>query len=329
MSWRDLLPKPDETKVLPWLGGRSLRSGERVWEIKGRLPRESGWYEWNIGGRTASFSKNAGPQEESLCAIARGYLIGDRLVIDGTNVNPEPSKIAEQSEPVQLIEPGLDRFARIVAGRICDDGELVFIRQDFPLGPEEAVLAAYRRQAASVQDVKDVTPALDAAFRMESWQRAEAARIRAELERERAAEEARRAQEERRAQLAQALGTGVGRRQMALVDFAEAARASLAAGGAVYVDHRIAPQRGEMIVTYRVDRRNLECVCDQATLRIIDSGICLTGHATGIKYDDRLTLESLPGVIRQAVREGRLVVYRHVGGGDDYERDRDDYDEDD
>lgn len=323
MSWRELLSKPGETKVLPWLGSRSLRSGERIWEIEGRLPREHGWYEWKIGGKKASVSKPADPREEELCGIVHGYLIGDRLVVDGTNVNPEPSKIAEQSEPVLFIEPGLDRFARIVAGRICDDGELLFVRQDFPLGPEEEVLAAFRRQAESIQNVKDVTPSLDAAFRMESWQRAEAARRRAELERQRAEEEARLAQEERRVQLAQALGTGVGRRQMALVDFAQAARAALAAGGAVYIDHRPAPQRGEMVVVFSIDRRQFECVCDGQQLRIIDSGICLTAHATGVRYDDRLTLESLPGVIRQAIREGRLVVFRHVGQNDR------DYDEDD
>jgi hypothetical protein len=323
MSWRDLLAKPGETTVLPWLEGRTLRSGERIWEIEGRLPREPGWFEWNVGGKKATLSKPAAPIEEVLQGIVRGYLIGDRLVVDGANVNPEPAKISEQSEPVLLIEPGLDRFARVVAGRISEDGELLFLRQDFPLGPEEEVLAAYRRQAPSVQAIKDVTPALDAAFRMETWQRAEAARRRAELERQRAEEEAKREQEERRAALAQALGTGVGRRQMAQVDFGEAARAALAAGGARYVDHRNSHTRGEMVVVFQIDRRQFECVCDMQ-LRIIDSGICLIGHGTGIKYDDRLTMESLPGVIRQAIREGRLVVFRHVGGQDD----RDDYEDD-
>ena len=323
MSWKDLLGKPGETTVLPWLEGRSLRSGDRVWHIDGRLPREPGWYEWTIEGNKVRFSKPAGVEEKALQGLVRGYLIGDRIVVDGTDVNPEPSKIAEQSEPVLLIEPGLDRFARILAGRVSENGELFFLRQDFPLGPEDAVLAAYRRNAPSVQDIKDVTPALDAAFRMESWQRAEAARRRAELERLRAEEEARLAQEQRRAQIAQALGTGQGRRQMALIDFPEAARAALAAGGARFIDHRPAPGRGEMVVVFQIDHRQFECVCD-LQFHIIDSGICLTGHGSGIRYDDRLTLESLPGVIRQAIREGRLVVFRHVGGAD-Y---RDEYEDD-
>ena len=47
-------------------------------------------------------------------------------------------------------------------------------------------------------------------------------------------------------------------------------------------------------------------------MRIIDSGICLQDHNTGEKGDTYFTLESLPAVIRQADREGKLVVYRHV-----------------
>ncbi len=324
MSWRDLLQKPGETTVLPWFGGRSLRSGDRFWYIDGRLPKEHGWYEWTINGNTVCVTVKTDPKEEVLQKIVRGYLIGDRLVVDGTNVNPTPSKIAEQSEPVLLIEPGLDRFARIVAGRVYEDGELIFIRQDFPLGPEEAVLAAYRNRAETVANIKDVTPALDAAFLMESWQRTEVERRRAELERIRLEEEAKRALEERRAHMAEQLGTGVGRRAMAAVDFAQAARASLAAGGAVYIDHRVAPARGEMVVVFQIDRRQFECVCDAHQLNIIDAGICLTSHATGVKYDDRLTLESLPGVIRQAIREGRLVVFRHVGGDNDNQDDYED-----
>jgi hypothetical protein len=53
-------------------------------------------------------------------------------------------------------------------------------------------------------------------------------------------------------------------------------------------------------------------------LRIIDSGICLTAHyddpefEAGTKGDGFFTLESLPSVIREAQRDGKLVVYRHV-----------------
>src|SRR5271163_2904795 len=101
MGWRDLLSQGSEiTITLPWTGGRSLRSGERVWSIEGKLPREHGWYEWKVSGRKAYLSKTADPAEEPLFCIVRGYLIGDRLIADGANVNPEPAKISEQSESV-------------------------------------------------------------------------------------------------------------------------------------------------------------------------------------------------------------------------------------
>ena len=87
---------------------------------------------------------------------------------------------------------------------------------------------------------------------------------------------------------------------------------ALAVGNAQYIDHRRAPRRGEMIVRYRLERQRFECVCDELTLRIADAGICLTSHETGIKSDNWFTLESLPGVVRQAIRDDVLVVYRHV-----------------
>jgi len=333
MSWRDLLQKTGETKVFPWIGGdsydpvRTLYHGDRVWFISGRLPPEPGWYEFKLSGKKAEYFRSAtvadGPGIDYSCLqdLVHGYLIGDRILVDGTSVNPEPSAISEQSDSVHLVEPGLDRFARIVAGRTHESGNLIFIRQDFPLGPEDEVLVAFRNKAISVSHIKAVTPALDAAFRMESWQRIEVERRRFELARLRAEEEARLAIEERRNVLAQQLGTGVGRRQMATIDFAEAARSALAAGGAVYLDHRQAPRKDEMIVSFKIDRRQFECVCDAKQLSIIDSGICLTGHTSGIKYDDRFTLESLPSVIREAIREGKLVVYRHVGDEEDYDED--------
>jgi len=35
-------------------------------------------------------------------------------------------------------------------------------------------------------------------------------------------------------------------------------------------------------------------------------------YRTGIKGDDRFTLESLPAVVREAEHEGVLVVFRNV-----------------
>jgi hypothetical protein len=112
-----------------------------------------------------------------------------------------------------------------------------------PLGPEDEVLKAFEDESASVDNIRGVPPALDAAFRMERWQRIEAARRRAELERQRREEEEKRQKEERRKQIAEKLGDGAGRREMAQVDFAEAAKAALAVGGAHYLDFRTVASR--------------------------------------------------------------------------------------
>lgn len=312
MTWRDLLQTNDETIVAPWIGGRSLRVGARSWNIEGELPPEVGWYAFRTAGRKARSTGPADAPTGVLRHLVRGYLVGDRLVPDDARVDPDPSKILRASERVVLIEPGLDRFARVAAGRAHEGGPLVYEGLQMPLGPEGDVLGAYLDEAPSLDHVRGVPPALDAAFRMESWRRDEAERRRAELERRRREEEEQRRREEQRRQIVERLGDGAGRRAMAHVDFTEAARAALAVGGATLLDHRRSVRRGEIVVRFRLDRRRFECTCDERTLRIIDAGICLVDHDTGEKGDARFTLESLPSVIREAERDHKLVVFRHV-----------------
>jgi hypothetical protein len=248
----------------------------------------------------------------------RGYLVGDHIVPDGAKVDPDLARIHAVAERVHFIEPGLDRFVRVLAGRIHEGGPLIYESMEMPIGPEDDVLQAYLDKKDSVDNVKGVPPALDAAFRMEVWQRTEAVKRRAENERLRLIEEERRRAEERRRDLVEKLGDAASRRQMARVDFGEAAKAALAVGGAVYLDHRDSYTRGEKVVRFRLLNRRFECVCD-SNLRITDSGICLTAEydqgdfEQGTKGDTFFTLESLPSVILEADRLGKLVVFRHVG----------------
>lgn len=316
MSWKDLLQSVDETTVLPWTGGRSIQSSDRTWRIDGNLPHEHGWFSFKISARKATVDKLIDATPEILKNSVHGYLVGDRIIPDDVRVDPDPHQILGYSEQVYLIEPGIDRFARITAGRIYSNGPLIYQNQEMPLGPEEDVLKAYQDRANSVNNIQGVSPALDAAFRMETWYRDEAERRRAEVERRRREEEERRAKEERRAQLIQQLGSAAGRRAMAQVDFAEAARGALAMGGAEYLDHRRSYNRGEMVVVFRVGQRRFECTCDERTLQIIEAGICLTDHHTGEKGDAYFTLESLPGVIREAEHRRVLHVFRHIDDED-------------
>ncbi len=313
MSWRDLIAR-DEWLTLPWVGGRKLRLGARSWDIDAVLPIEHGWYQFLVSSGRSAVCKcdtKADAEVTNLTNIVKGYLVGDHLVADTTpNVDPNPLTITKYSERVHLIEEGLDRFVRISAGRTHENGPLIYNSQEMPLGSEEGVLNAFLDNLSTVNNVKGVSPALDAAFRMEVWQRAEIERLRIEAEKLRLEEEAKRVAEERRKQIVERLGDAVGRREMAKLDFGEAARAALTVGGAEFLDYRKTGRKNEWAVRYRLNGMRLECVCDER-LAILDSGICLQDHNTGIRGDKLLSLESLPSVIREAERKNKLVIYRH------------------
>lgn len=319
MGWKDLLQQDDETISLPWIGGRMLRHKERTWKLGGRLPEEHGWYTFKLSGRTAKLDGPCQDIPEGILFYTRkGYLVGDRFVPDDIRVVLYPNAIFDNTDVVHLIEPGLDRFARVQVGRVFEDGPLIYQGLDMPLGPESDVLEAFLEQKPDVNSIASVNPALDAAFRMETFQRQEAERRRQELERLRREEEERLAAEACHKALLEQVGTAVGRRALAIQDFAEAARNALRMSGATYLDHRVGARANEMVVRFRHLNRRFECVCDRASLRIIDAGICLTAHYDdpdwdeGTKGDQFFTLESLPAVIAEADREHKLVIFRHV-----------------
>jgi len=311
MGWQDLLQVEDETIVLPWVGSKLLSASHRQWLLEGKLPPEHGWHKFRLKPRTAVWSALADPQPEVFKTRVQGYLVGDMLIPDGVEVYLDPAKLILCSTRLHCIEPGLDRFARVVAGRVTDTGPYVFESLGMPLGPEDDVLQAFLDHVPSVERVRGVPPALDVAFRFETWRRDQAEKRRVEAERLRKEEDERFQREQQRQQLVEQLGDARGRRQMAQVDFGEAAKAALIVGGATYLDHRESYNKGEIVVRFRYLRRRFECTCDR-NLRIIDAGVCLTDHDTGEKGDTYFTLESLPGVIREADTLGKLVVFRHV-----------------
>ena len=322
MGWQDLLSKTEMITV-PWTGGRSICLRGRTWTLEGRIPLEHGWHRFNIDGSRKATWAGAGesaPDFDEKRKKARGYLVGDRLIPDGTSLVMDPAKIIEQSLDVHLIEEGMERFARAMVVQ-HEDGKWIFIRQEFPLGPEGDVAFAYQDRKQTVNDIPGVTPALDLAFRWETWRRDQTEAHRQEIERQRQ-------EEERRQRLIGMIGTGEGRRQLAAMDFGEAAKAALRVSGAELLDHRPSTTHGEMVVQYRFEGRRYECVVETNTLRVVDSGICLTDHGTGERGDTRFTLESLPTVILQAIREHRLVVYRHADGRGNNRPEDDNEDED-
>jgi len=316
MGWRDLLQTEErQTITAPWVGGRSLQTYDRHWQIEHPMPHEHGWHAFSLGVRMAHHLEPEDPPFGVLKDQVRGYLLGDHIVPDSVQVRPSLQELTQSFEKVHLIEPGLDRFVRVIAGRFFENGPLIYESLEMPLGPEEEVLDAFLDRKDSVDNITGVVPALDAAFRIETWRRAEVERIRRE-EQERREQEEREAREreereERRRHIVERMGDGAGRREIAAENFEEAARSALAVGGAAYLDHRRGVNQNERVVRYRLMNRRFECVCHARTLRIIDAGVCLTDERTGERGDTRFTLESLPAVVRQASDEGVLVIFRH------------------
>jgi hypothetical protein len=332
MSYARFLEQAPTEQWFPWLGGRQLRRGVVGWKIEGPLPLEHSWcvFATKTNGR-ALFLRSV-PEDDvfqspeqwqpHLVDVQPGYLAGDRFVPSSrTGFNPwKFERIGTETERVHLVEPGLDRFEHIQVGRIHEHGPLVYMGRVMPLGPEGEANQVFLDGGglAGLRAVKGVVPALELAFRMEVFQKEEAERRRLEIERQEREAEERRRLEERRAELMRTIGTAESRRELATTDFRAAAQAALRVGGAEYLDHRASARRGEMVVRYRVQQHRLECVCIARTLQIVDAGICLTSHGgdgfdAGEKGDTMLTLESIPTVVRQAIRENKLVVYRRVG----------------
>jgi hypothetical protein len=305
MGWADLLSTPD-TRVLPWLGGRTVYGKHRRWTLRGDLPSEIGWQRFEIsGGKRARWIEADFPDldfDQGRAAV-RGYLVGDRMIADTLAVPSDVLAIADNTERVFMVEPGLDRFSRALTVR-NGDGQLIFMRQEFPEGPEHEVTEAWQDRRESVDHVPGVTPALELAFQWLTWQRMlsderqEAARIRAEAE----------AQRQRHQSMVQAAAE---HRQQIRTHFADAARAALARSGAELLDTREDFNRNR-IVQLRYRRRRFECVVHPETLQIIEAGICLVDSASGERGDERFTLESLPSVIGEAMDRNVLHVFRHV-----------------
>src|SRR6187399_3204032 len=102
MVWRELLQTEKQTCVLPWTGGRTLRTRERAWRLEGELPAEHGWHSFQVDGRRAKVDGAAERPHTVLGERALGYLVGDRLVRDDVQVGPELNQLTQRCERVHL-----------------------------------------------------------------------------------------------------------------------------------------------------------------------------------------------------------------------------------
>jgi len=304
MGWRDLLEQPSARLVAPWLGGRRIHRDGRTYRVLEK-PEEYGWYVWEVSGREVKLLDRHEPDLDYTpgpwaCRL-RGHLIGNRLITDNSQAAHESLGDAVR---VFLVERGIDRFSPVEAG-LATPTQFIYRNELFSSEVEDAVRKAFVDRADNVNHIPGVTPALERAFSFAVRQRQDVEARRAELARLRE-------EERRREEAERSMGTGLGRRNLATFDFESAARAALMISGTELLDVRPGRTQGEMIVQFRLENSRFECVVDRSTLRIVDSGICLTDGRTGEKGDSYFTLESLPSVIRQAIWEDKLVIYRHV-----------------
>lgn len=298
--WQELL-QVGKTITAPWLGGRLLSTPDgRSWRIQGILPEEYGWYQFDPKGRKLRLVQKLDPTDEELYKYetTTGYLVGNRLIPDDARVDPDPKKLVEQTLQVYLVEQGTSLFDRVRV-LITPDDKHIYLNTEFPLGPETEVREALDDKKETLDEIRDISPALDLAFRWLSHQR--------DLH-EKREEEARRVQRVR--ELIRRVGTADGRRELAQIDFKAAATQALKVGNAEYLSHRPGYRQNETVVRYRLRNQRFECVVDTKSLSILDSGICLEDHETGIKGDTWFTLESLPAVVEEAIDTHKLVVWR-------------------
>ncbi len=316
MLWQNFLSKPEVVSV-PWVGGSNIRYAGRYLKID-KQPAEYGWYEFEISGdRKAKLLKKSEPNLDLLSGYPKvtGYLVGNKIITDEDKWIFDRSKISENTKDVFLLEPGIERFSRISAVKY-EEYKYIFLGREFPIGPEGDVLINFQDKK-SIENIPGVIPSLHLAFNFECWIRDERDAYLKKLKEDRE-------RERKQRELTKAFGSGEERRKL---DFNSAAELALKISGSELLDVRDGYNKNEKVVQFRFKHGRYECVVHSETLRIIDSGICLTDHRSGEKGDTYFTLESFPGVIDQALRERKLVIYRHAGGADDRNWEDDDYED--
>jgi hypothetical protein len=287
---------------LPYFGGPYVEAPDRRLRLAGSRPAP-GFWRFDVRGRAAHAVAPADPPDLSGLPAVRGYAV----VPGGYLVHERAERFALQpaDEPLP--------FAPVV-GRRWPTGELLDGGPDFETGVEDQVRERFTGRG-TLAGLSGVPAALRAAFAyavllrvadearlpvVPSEARAEVAAIAdggyeaallvltgiisARAAEPRAPAAHARPSDER-------VDTAVEERAAAALD---ASRAALRG------TRRLAG--GILEVRYDLDGERFVSLVDSDTLRVVDAGICLNGH------DDRLTLESLPGVVRQAMRDDVLHI---------------------
>jgi hypothetical protein len=334
LDYRKFLGRREEI-VLPYLGGRSVTGPGRSALVAGELA--PGWWTFAIEGRTATALAPAqAPQDamERLPAV-RGHAWSGWLAT--ADARAEPLELLPEDEP--------PRFSPCVARR-WHSGELLFDRLEFEDEAEDRVRRAFE-DGRALGDARSVPASLRAAFayavaadasralgipaapleilaaagEIADGGRPAAERALRALAGEREAEALRRLREREAAaregqpqvvrHAAPVAQSSPWARRLDVERDVERATEALRVARARLLDFRpLADERLEL--TWRVEGVRLVSIVDGGSLRVVSAGLCLSGE------DSRLTLDSLPGVVREAIGAHRLVL---MHGGGEYDDD--------
>lgn len=317
MDYRDFLGAKEEHD-LPHLGGMRV-AGPRPIRLERAL--SEGWYRFVLQGRKVSSIEPCEPDEELLDSLpaVRGHLVGEHLALEDGSVRR-----------LQLLpEWRPEHFAPVLA-RAWGEG-LIFHREDFEDEAESLVRQAVD-EGGGLDGVRGVPSSLRAAFALRlleqaseateiGWQIQEASprlgRIASQgpacaeawlREMDQLRQERLREEEQRRARhLVPSPRRGPGRSRPARreQDLEQRVDRALHEAGGLLLELRPLGE-GLVDVRWRLGDTRLLTMVRAETLQIVDSGVCLSGA------DDRVTLESLPGVILEAIRTGQLVITRRT-----------------
>lgn len=321
-----------ERSLLAYLGGPTVVSASR--RLRVGTPRPApGVHAFEVKGREARVLAGEAPDEEAVAEVlaplprARGHRVSAGFVV--LSGERGPAALAR----VHLPPPDDPAPLSLVRARRWHSGELLFEGLDFdgdaelearlrlearaPLGDLSGVAAslrvAYGLALAGVVARSVHLPlsprealgfAAEAADGGEDVARAHLAR----LVHARQAEAARVAVAAQRVVLEANVARRVALRGPRVPptreNAADRAEAALEATDARVLSTRRLQGGAQLEVAFELLGERFVSVVDALTLQVVDAGVCLAGE------DDLVTLESLPGVIREAIDGGVLVITR-------------------
>lgn len=328
MDYTKFLGKKEHV-VLAYLGGAHVFAKERRLRVTEPRP-DIGFHSFEVSGRNArSLERVESPDPEVFagCAKARGHFVSGWLVHQG---GVDRLALLPEEEPAPLA---------VTRARRWHSGDLIFESLDFDGEAEDAARLRLER-LEGLGDLKGVPATLRTAFGVATL--LEAARranvpmsFREALPRasdaaerggaacaEHIARIVRERQEAEQRALREAIAAQDRARVQEILARMPEARQRASSGepptmrnAAARAEEALESADARMMASRRLEGTHLQVtfefmgerfitVVDGITLNVLDAGVCLAGS------DRLVTLDSLPGVIREAIDTDRLVITR-------------------